>query len=164
MCVCVLPPPCLKRSLLLWDVFVLCEASQLNGLWPGEVSSVDLGVTWRQWWPSFYRKNKNRDPQACGLCRGRGLNMVGHFREEGKELVLHQRICFRSAAHGWKSQIPATVFSVNWRVRPLVHFHARRNDFTPPYCLQTAFPLSLSSTIITLINIWICPKLLVHLF
>lgn len=57
----------------------------MNGLWSGEVSSVDLGVTWTQWRPGLYRENKNRDPQAHGPCRGRGLDMVGHFRKEKKK-------------------------------------------------------------------------------
>lgn len=84
-CPCAYPPPRSKWSLLLWDGFVLCEASQLNRLWSGEVSSVDPWVTRRQWWPGFYRKNKNRDPRAHGPCCGRGLGMVGHFREKGKK-------------------------------------------------------------------------------
>lgn len=29
------------------------------------------------------RKNKNRDPQAHDPCRGRGLDMVGHFWKRG---------------------------------------------------------------------------------
>lgn len=69
----------------LWDVFVQCEASQMNGLWSDEVSSVDLGVTWTQWRPGLYRENKNRDPQAHGPCRGRGLDMVSHFRKKKKK-------------------------------------------------------------------------------
>lgn len=72
----------------------------MNGLWSGEVSLVDLGVTWTQWRPGLYRENKNRDPQAHGPCRGRGLDVVGHFRKKKKrkEVVLHQRGCFGSQA------------------------------------------------------------------
>lgn len=56
--------------------FVQCGASQMNGPWSSEVSLVDPGVTQTQWWPSFYRKNKNRDPQAHGPRCGRGLDMA----------------------------------------------------------------------------------------
>ena len=105
VCVCASPPPRFKWSLLLWDGFVLCEASQLNRPWSGEVSSVDPWVTQRQWWPGFYRKNKNRDPRAHGPCCGRGLGMVGHFREKGEEGALHQRGCFGSQVQTWISQV-----------------------------------------------------------
>lgn len=64
--------------------FVHCGASQMNGPWSSEVSSVDPGVMQTQWWPSFYRKNKNRDPRAHGPCCGRGLDMVGHFKGRKK--------------------------------------------------------------------------------
>lgn len=56
------PPPRMKRCSLFRDVFVLCEAPQLNGPWLGEVSSADLRVTPRQWWSGFYGKNKKQRP------------------------------------------------------------------------------------------------------
>lgn len=58
----------------------------MNGPWSNEVSLVDPGVTQTQWWPSFYRKNKNRDPQAHGPRCGRGLDMAILKKERKEEL------------------------------------------------------------------------------
>lgn len=88
------PSPRLRWTLPLWDVFAQCRASQMNGLWLGEVSLVALEVTQIQWQPGLYRKNKNRDPQAHGPCHGRGLDMVGHFRKIKKKFKKKERSGF----------------------------------------------------------------------
>lgn len=84
----------------------------MNGPWSSEVSSVDPGVSQTQWWQSFYRKNKNTDPQAHGPCCGRGLDMVGHFKgkkERKNEEVLHLRGCFGSEVQASVSQVQPDV-------------------------------------------------------
>lgn len=79
----------------------------MNGPWSSEVSSVDPRVSQTQWWQSFYRKNKNTDPQAHGPCCGRGLDMVGHFKgkkERKNDEVLHLRGCFGSEVQACRLQ------------------------------------------------------------
>lgn len=34
----------------------------MNGLWPAEVSSVDLGVTWTQWWMELLKEEQKQRP------------------------------------------------------------------------------------------------------
>lgn len=79
----------------------------MNGPWSSEVSSVDPRVSQTQWWQSFYRKNKNTDPQAHGPCCGRGLDMVCHFKgkkERKNDEVLHLRGCFGSEVQACRLQ------------------------------------------------------------
>lgn len=96
------PPPLVRSEPCPFEMFsVQCRVSQMNGPWSGEVSSGDPRVTQTQWWPGFYRKNKNRDPQAHGPCCGRGLDMATHFngkrkkeRSEGIFWILSAAWCF----------------------------------------------------------------------
>lgn len=64
MCMCMSSHPLALSDPCSFEIFfVLCEASQLNGPWSGEASSVDLGVTPRQWLTGLYRKNKTETPR-----------------------------------------------------------------------------------------------------
>lgn len=60
--VCAFSFPHSKWTLAWWDVFSQSEASQMNGLWPAEVSSVDLGVTWTQWWTELLKEEQKQRP------------------------------------------------------------------------------------------------------
>lgn len=113
----------------------------MNGPWSGEVSSVDPRVTQTQWWPGFYRKNKNRDPQAHGPCCGRGLDMVGHFKgkkkERKKEVVLHLRGCFGSEVQASISQVqPDILFTHLYPRNPETQTRPGRRAlfFFPDFC------------------------------
>lgn len=95
VCVCVFPPPHLKWSSVLRDVIVPCEASQLNGLWSVEVSSVDLRITWRQWRPGFYRKNKTEAPGLMAPVVG-GAWLWYFTQKKRPRSGLYQTGCFIS--------------------------------------------------------------------
>lgn len=60
--VCAFSFPHSKWTLAWWDVFSQSEASPMNGLWPAEVSSVDLGVTWTQWWTELLKEEQKQRP------------------------------------------------------------------------------------------------------
>lgn len=60
--VCAFSFPHSKWTLAWWDVFSQSESSQMNGLWPAEVSSVDLGVTWTQWWTELLKEEQKQRP------------------------------------------------------------------------------------------------------
>lgn len=60
--VCAFSFPHSEWTLAWWDVFSQSQASQMNGLWPTEVSLVDLGVTPTQWWTELLEEEQKRRP------------------------------------------------------------------------------------------------------
>lgn len=91
--VCAFSFPHSKWTLAWWDVFSQSEASPMNGLWPAEVSSVDLGVTWTQWWTELLKEEqKQRPPGSKPIVVGGAKTWEAIKKKRGAASVLKYHI------------------------------------------------------------------------